>query len=114
MVPFTLPSRNDFATDHEQFEGPPRRTAGLDDTPYERLAELVHHLSDASMIDARRAVHHHGGSADIDDPLDIVATALVHLRRRSSTERSAVGSTGSAATGAVTDRPTEEGCITMW
>lgn len=46
-----------------------------------RLAELVHHLSDASVSEARRAVHQTNATCDERDPLTIVAAALLQLRR---------------------------------
>lgn len=51
-------------------------------TPTERLAELVRHLSDVSLTEARRAVHHNALVDQLDDPLAIVAGALVHLRHQ--------------------------------
>jgi len=49
-----------------------------------RLAELVHHLSDAPVGEARRAVHLSGQDSDLGDPLSIVAAALVQLRHNPS------------------------------
>lgn len=51
----------------------------LDTTRRDRLAEFVHHLGDVPMRDARRAVHH--CEARTDDPLSVVAAALLTLRR---------------------------------
>ena len=50
------------------------------DTPSERLADLVHHLSEVPMSEARRAVHHNALAGKTDDPLAVIAGALVQLR----------------------------------
>lgn len=47
----------------------------------DRLAELVHHLSDASLHEARRAVRHANETCKNRDPLLVVAAALVQIRR---------------------------------
>lgn len=51
-----------------------------------RLAELVHHLGGVPMRDARRAVQHTDTNCD-DDPLSIVAAALLELRRDAAQNR---------------------------
>jgi len=52
----------------------------LETTRRDRLAEFVHHLGGVPMPDARRAVHHCDAPVD-DDPLAVVAAALLALRR---------------------------------
>ncbi len=47
-----------------------------------RLAELVHHLSDVPETEARCAVRLTGHACDSEDPLSIVAAALIELRRK--------------------------------
>lgn len=47
----------------------------------DRLAELVHHLSDAPLHEARRAIRHTHKTCNDHDPLSVVAAALVQLRR---------------------------------
>lgn len=55
-------------------------TAQAADTPSERLADLVHHLCEVPMSEARRAIHHNALAHRSDDPLAVVAGALVQLR----------------------------------
>ncbi len=47
----------------------------------DRLAELVQHLGDVSLLEARQAVELVPEPANRLDPLSVVAAALVHLRR---------------------------------
>jgi len=47
----------------------------------DRLAELVHHLGDVPVSDARRVIRRTGKTCDEHDPLTIVAGALLQLRR---------------------------------
>ena len=69
--------------DHEH-DVPVFSTGGvpMETTRRDRLAEFVHHLGDVPMPDARRAVHRCGASID-NDPLSVVAAALLILRRES-------------------------------
>ena len=53
----------------------------------DRLAELVYHLGDVPLREARRAVHRTGQVSDCHDPLSIVAAALVQLRRDANQHR---------------------------
>ena len=55
-------------------------TTSTTEGPHDRLAELVHHLSDAPLSDARRAVQRHRPAGDVADPLTVVAAAMVELR----------------------------------
>jgi len=48
-----------------------------------RLAELVHHLGGVPVGEARRAIRRSGQTCPQDDPLDIVAAALIQLRQDS-------------------------------
>lgn len=52
----------------------------------DRLAELVHHLGGVPMRDARRAVQRTDHTAD-NDPLSIVAAALLELRQNTTQNR---------------------------
>ena len=79
MVPFTPAMPDVSAITLLEPASYSSTAAALRDTPAERLAELVHHLSDAALVDARRAVHHHS-VAGVTDPLAVVANALVQLR----------------------------------
>ena len=47
----------------------------------DRLAELVHHLGEVPLTEARRAILQTGADRDHLDPLSVVAGALVQLRR---------------------------------
>lgn len=78
MVP-----RSSSITAHPDTAPPASRAA-----PSERLAELVHHLSGVPLVDARRAVHHNAVADRIDDPLAIVAGAIVQLRHQPRRPRS--------------------------
>ncbi len=53
----------------------------------DRLAELVYHLGDVPLVEARRAVRRTGQAGDSHDPLSIVAAALVQLRRDADRHR---------------------------
>ena len=51
----------------------------------ERLADLVHHLGDVPLSKARRAVRSNAVAARTDDPLEVIAGALVQLRNERHT-----------------------------
>lgn len=57
--------------------------ASVSATPADRLAELVHHLGAVPMAEAHRAIRRSGHEFGEDDPLSLVAGALVQLRRDS-------------------------------
>ncbi len=78
MVPFTSQYANSGTYSNNSTDSDD--SARQPDTPSERLADLVHHLCEVPMSDARRAIHHNAHAGKTSDPLAVVAGAVVQLK----------------------------------